>query len=144
MKSVGDRLGTVRVAVCDSVVKGSVLTMDEEVRAVSVMVGRPELSECGIVGVSVPSVPEVTGGREMAVVDKLTVGWLFKEVRLGVLREGGRVAMVTSCVVTALLVSEVCREDNVGVAEVSGVLVAEVMGDGGRVTELVTELGKVT
>ena len=34
----------------------------------------------------------------MAVVDKVTVLWLFKEVRLGELREGGMVAMVTGCV----------------------------------------------
>lgn len=99
--------------------------------------------------VRVSSVPELTGGTEMAAVDKLTVGWLFKEVRLAVLREGGRLAMVTSCVVTALPVSEVSMEGQVGVAEVSGVPVAkvevgEVMGDGGWVTELVTELGKVT
>lgn len=43
VESEGVRLGTVRVSVCDSVVKGSVMPMDEEVRAVSVMVGRPEL-----------------------------------------------------------------------------------------------------
>lgn len=133
----------------DSVVRGSMLPMDAEVRAVSVTVGRPELCEDGIVGVRVPSVPEVTGGTEMAVEDKLTVGWLFKEVRLGVLREDGRVAMVTNCVVTALLASEVSREGQVGVAEVSGVLVAkmevgEVTWDGEGVTELLTELGKVT
>lgn len=145
VKSVGDRLGTVRVAVSDSVVRGSMLPMDAEVRAVSVTVGRPELCEDGIVGVRVPRVPEVTGGTEMAVEDKLTVGWLFKEVRLGVLREEGRVAMVTSCVVTALLASEVSREGQVGVAEVSGVLVAKM--EVGEVTwdgEGVTELGKVT
>lgn len=122
-----------------------VLPMDEEVRAVSVMVGRPELGEEGIVGVRVPAAPEVAGGAEMAVEDKLTVGRLFKEVRLGMLREGGRVAMVAICVGTAWLVSEVSREDQVGVAEVSGVPVAkmevgEVMWEG----EWVTELGKDT
>lgn len=135
MKSVGDRLVTVWVSVCDSVAKGSVMPMDEEGRAVSVMVGRPELSEDGTVGVSVsrvPMVPELTRGMEMAVVDKVTVGWLFKEVRLGVLREEGMVAMVSGCVVTILLVSEVSREDEVAVAEVSIVLVAKVEVDGGK------------
>ena len=90
MKSVGDRLGTVWVSVCDSVAKGSVMPRDEEGRAVSVLVGRPELSEDGTVGVSVsrvPMVPELTRGMEMAVVDKVTVGWLFKEVRLDMLRD---------------------------------------------------------
>lgn len=43
MTSVGDRLGIVRVTVCDSVLKDSVLPTEEEVRVVSVMVGRPEL-----------------------------------------------------------------------------------------------------
>lgn len=74
VESVGDRLGTVRVAVCDAVVKGSVKPMDEEVRAVSVMVGRPELCEDGIVCVMVSAVPVLAGGKEMSVVDKLTVG----------------------------------------------------------------------
>ena len=49
-------------------------------------------------GVRVPSVPIVAAGKDVAVVDKVTVLWLFKEVRLGELREGGRVAMVTGCV----------------------------------------------
>ena len=62
----------------------------------------------------------------MAVVDKVTVGWPFKEVRLGVLREEGRVAMVTGCVVTVLLVSEVSRMGEVPEAGVSVVLVAKV------------------
>ena len=126
-----------------------VLPRDEERRAVSVMVDRTELCEEGIVGVRVPSVPVVAAGKEMAVVDKVTGGWLFKEVRLGELREGGRVALVTSCVVTALLVSKVNWEGKVGVTEVSGVLVAkivvgEVTWDGEWVTELVTvaRLGK--
>ena len=126
-----------------------VLPRDEERRAVSVMVDRTELCEEGIVGVRVPSVPVVAAGKEMAVVDKVTGGWLFKEVRLGELREGGRVALVTSCVVTALLVSKVNWEGKVGVTGVSGVLVAkivvgEVTWDGEWVTELVTVLGKVT
>lgn len=85
MESVGDRLGTVRVAVCDAVVKGTVKSMDEEVRTVSVMVGRPELCEDGIVCVLVSTVPVLAGGKEMSVMDKLTVGRVFKEVRLGVL-----------------------------------------------------------
>ena len=57
--------------------------------------------------------------------------------------------MVTSCVVTALLVSKVNWEGKVGVTGVSGVLVAkivvgEVTWDGEWVTELVTvaRLGK--
>ena len=59
------------------------------------------------------------------------------------------VAMVSGCVVTILLVSEVSREDEVAVAEVSIVLVAKVEVDGGKregeeATELVTDLGKVT
>lgn len=74
VESVGDRLGTVRVAVCDAVVKGTVKPMDEEVRAVSVMVGRPELCDDGIVCVMVSSVSVLAGGKEMSVVDKLTVG----------------------------------------------------------------------
>lgn len=74
VESVGDRLGTVRVAVCDAVVKGSVKPMDEEVRAVSVMVGRPELCVDGILCVRVPVVSELTGVKEMSVVDKLMVG----------------------------------------------------------------------
>ena len=74
------------------------LPMDEEGRDVSDMVGCSGLCEEGIVDVTVPSVPELTGGTEMAVVDKVTVLWLFKEVRLGELREGGMVAMVTGCV----------------------------------------------
>lgn len=74
VESVGDRLGTVRVAVCDAVVKGSVKPMDEEVRAVSVMVGRPELCEDGMVDVRVLMVSVVAGGKEVSVVDKLTVG----------------------------------------------------------------------
>lgn len=63
MKSVGDRLGTVWVSVCDSVAKGSVMPMDEEGRAVSVLVGRTELSEDVKVGMGVcrvPMVPELT------------------------------------------------------------------------------------
>lgn len=122
-----------------------VLPINEEVTAESVMVGRPELGEEGIVGVRVPMAPEVAEGAEMAVENELTVGWLFKEVGLGVLREGSRVAMVTICVGTAWLVSEVSREDQVGVAEVSGVLVAKM--EVGEVTwegEWVTELGKDT
>ena len=107
------------------------LPMDEEMRAVSVMVDRTELCEEGIVGVRVPIVLVVAAGKDMAVVDKLTVGWLFKEVRLGVLREEGRVAMVTGCVVTVLLVSEVSRMSEVVVAGVSVVLVAKVeVGEG--------------
>ena len=133
-----------------SVMSDSVmLPMDEEMRAVSVMVGTNELCEEGIVDLRVTSVPEVAASEEMAVVDKVTVGWPFKEVRLGVLREEGRVALVTSCVVTALLVSKVNWEGKVGVTEVSGVLVAkivvgEVTWDGEWVTELVTvaRLGK--
>lgn len=74
VESVGDRLGTVRVAVCDAVVKGSVKPMDEEVRAVSVMVGRPELCVDGMVDVRVLMVSIVAGVKEMSVVDKLTVG----------------------------------------------------------------------
>lgn len=75
VESVGDRLGTVRVAVCDAVVKGAVKPMDEEVRAVSVMVGRPELCVDGMVDVRrVLMVSVVAGGKEMSVVDKLTVG----------------------------------------------------------------------
>ena len=102
-----------------------------EVTAVSVMVGTNELCEEGIVGVRVPSIPEVAASEEMAVVDKVTVGWPFKEVRLGVLREEGRVAMVTGCVVTVLLVSEVSRMSEVVVAGVSVVLVAKVeVGEG--------------
>ena len=102
-----------------------------EVTAVSVMVGTNELCEEGIVGVRVPIVLVVAAGKDMAVVDKLTVGWLFKEVRLGVLREEGRVAMVTGCVVTVLLVSEVSRMSEVVVAGVSVVLVAKVeVGEG--------------
>jgi hypothetical protein len=97
-----------------------------EVTAVSVMVGTNELCEEGIVGVRVPIVLVVAAGKDMAVVDKLTVGWLFKEVRLGVLREEGRVAMVTGCVVTVLLVSEVSRMGEVPEAGVSVVLVAKV------------------
>ena len=108
-----------------------VLPRDEERRAVSVMVDRTELCEEGIVGVRVPIVLVVAAGKDMAVVDKLTVGWLFKEVRLGVLREEGRVAMVTGCVVTVLLVSEVSRMSEVVVAGVSVVLVAKVeVGEG--------------
>ena len=103
-----------------------VLPRDEERRAVSVMVDRTELCEEGIVGVRVPIVLVVAAGKDMAVVDKLTVGWLFKEVRLGVLREEGRVAMVTGCVVTVLLVSEVSRMGEVPEAGVSVVLVAKV------------------
>ena len=110
-----------------SVMSDSVmLPRDEERRAVSVMVDRTELCEEGIVGVRVPSVPEVAAGKEMAVVDKVTGGWLFKEVRLGELREGGRVALVTSCVVTALLIPEVSREGGVGVREVSRDLEAKM------------------
>lgn len=74
VESVGDRLGTVRVAVCDAVVKGSVKPMDEEVRAVSVMVGRPELCVDGMVDVRVLMVSIVAGVKEMSVVDKLMVG----------------------------------------------------------------------
>ena len=62
MRLVGDRLGTVWVAVCDSVVKGSALPMDEEVRAVSVTVGRPELGEERSVGVRGYVAPKVAGG----------------------------------------------------------------------------------
>ena len=114
-----------------------------EVTAVSVMVGTNELCEEGIVDLRVTSVPEVAASEEVTVVDKVAVGWLFKEVRLGELREGGRVALVTSCVVTALLVSKVNWEGKVGVTGVSGVLVAkivvgEVTWDGEWVTELVT------
>lgn len=65
VESVGDRLGTVRVAVCDAVVKGAVKPMDEEVRAVSVMVGRPELCDDGIVCVRIPAVPVLAAGKEM-------------------------------------------------------------------------------
>ena len=127
-----------------SVMSDSVmLPMDEEMRAVSVMVGTNELCEEGIVDLRVTSVPEVAASEEVTVVDKVAVGWLFKEVRLGELREGGRVALVTSCVVTALLVSKVNWEGKVGVTGVSGVLVAkivvgEVTWDGEWVTELVT------
>ena len=115
-----------------SVMSDSVmLPMDEEMRAVSVMVGTNELCEEGIVDLRVTSVPEVAASEEMAVVDKVTVGWPFKEVRLGVLREEGRVAMVTGCVVTVLLVSEVSRMSEVVVAGVSVVLVAKVeVGEG--------------
>lgn len=56
---------------CDSVVKGSVMPMDEEVRAVSFMVGRPELGEDGMVDVRVL---KVAGGEELSLVDKLRVG----------------------------------------------------------------------
>lgn len=65
------------------------------------------------------------------------------------LDELGEVAMVVICVGTALLVSEVIMEGQVGVSEVSGVLVskvevAEVVWGGDWVTELLTELGEVT
>ena len=66
----------------------------------------------------------------MEVVDKVTVGWLIFEMRMDILREGGMVDLVTGCVVTVLLVSEVSREDEVSVAEVSVVLVAKVEVDG--------------
>ena len=142
-----DMIGEV-TAVCVTS-ESVVLPMDEEGRAVSVVVGCPGLCKEETVGVRVPSIPEVAASEEMAVVDKVTGGWLFKEVRVGELREGGRVALVTSCVVTALLVSKVNWEGKVGVTEVSGVLVAkivvgEVTWDGEWVTELVTvaRLGK--
>ena len=136
-----DMIGEV-TAVCVTS-ESVVLPMDEEGRAVSVVVGCPGLCKEETVGVRVPSIPEVAASEEMAVVDKVTGGWLFKEVRVGELREGGRVALVTSCVVTALLVSKVNWEGKVGVTEVSGVLVAkivvgEVTWDGEWVTELVT------
>ena len=136
-----DMIGEV-TAVC-VISESVVLPRDEEGRAVSVVVGCPGLCKEETVGVRVPSIPEVAASEEMAVVDKVTGGWLFKEVRVGELREGGRVALVTSCVVTALLVSKVNWEGKVGVTEVSGVLVAkivvgEVTWDGEWVTELVT------
>lgn len=136
-----DMIGEV-TAVCVTS-ESVVLPMDEEGRAVSVVVGCPGLCKEETVGVRVPSIPEVAASEEMAVVDKVTGGWLFKEVRVGELREGGRVALVTSCVVTALLVSKVNWEGKVGVTGVSGVLVAkivvgEVTWDGEWVTELVT------
>jgi hypothetical protein len=85
----------------------------------------------------------------MEVVDKVTVGWLIFEMRMDILREGGMVDLVTGCVVTVLLVSEVSRDGQEGVTEVSGIPVAkmevgEVTWEGGWTTELVTELGKVT
>lgn len=60
-----------RVAVCDSVFKDSVMPMDEEVMPLSVMVGRPELGEDTMVDVRVL---KVAGGEELSVVDKLRVG----------------------------------------------------------------------
>ena len=67
----------------------------------------------------------------MEVVDKVTVGWLIFEMRMDILREGGMVDLVTGCVVTVLLVSEVSRMGEVVVAGVSVVLVAKVeVGEG--------------
>ena len=119
-----DMIGEV-TAVC-VISESVVLPRDEEGRAVSVVVGCPGLCKEETVGVRVPSVPEVAASEEMAVVDKVTVGWPFKEVRLGVLREEGMVAMVTGCVVTVLLVSEVSRMGEGPEAGVSVVLVAKV------------------
>ena len=119
-----DMIGEV-TAVC-VISESVVLPRDEEGRAVSVVVGCPGLCKEETVGVRVPSVPEVAASEEMAVVDKVTGGWLFKEVRVGELREGGRVALVTSCVVTALLIPEVSREGGVGVREVSRDLEAKM------------------
>ena len=62
----------------------------------------------------------------MEVVDKVTVGWLIFEMRMDILREGGMVDLVTGCVVTVLLVSEVSRMGEVPEAGVSVVLVAKV------------------
>lgn len=59
----------------DTTVQGSVLLVDEEVKAaVSEITGRPELYESGTVGVRLSGVSEMAGGKEMTAVDTLPLG----------------------------------------------------------------------